>query len=84
MPNPMKQYFRRIVKMQFFIVLLFSPSLIFAQIIDPNCEPCQYLAGCHPDGTPCPIDTHLYVLLAIGAVYGIKKLRDQRKPADTN
>ena len=76
----MKQYFRWIVKMQFFIVLLFSPGLIFAQI-DPMCEPCQYLAGCHPDGTPCPIDSHIYVLLAIGVVYGIKKVRDQRKTA---
>jgi hypothetical protein len=72
----MKQYFSWILTVLFFIVLSCSPTIIFAQPIDPGCEPCQYPAGCLPDGTPCPIDSYLYILLAIGVGYGIKKTRN--------
>jgi hypothetical protein len=34
----------------------------------------------NPD-LPCPIDNYLYILLGIGVLYGIKKMRDQKKTA---
>jgi hypothetical protein len=47
---------------------------------DPGCNPYGY----RWDGTQwilCPIDDGLYVLLGIGVLYGIKKVRDQKKAA---
>ena len=47
---------------------------------DPGCNPYGY----RWDGTQwilCPIDDGLYVLLGIGVLYGIKKVRDQKKIA---
>ena len=56
----------------FLLLLLFlsSPSLVHAQIIDPSCDPLD---------PACPIDGGLSLLLAVGAGYGVKKLRDSRK-----
>jgi hypothetical protein len=75
----MKQYFRWILTILFVLVSSCLPTIIFAQPIDPGCEPCQYIQGCHPDGTPCPIDSYLYILVATGIVYGIKKIRNAKK-----
>ena len=54
----------------FLIVFSFClPNITKAQT-DPNCDP----------GDPlCPIDGGLTFLLAAGAAYGIKKVRDSRK-----
>jgi hypothetical protein len=60
-----------------FIFLLFSPILLLADPSDPWCNP----YGLYPDGTPCPIDSKLYILLAFGVLYGIKKVKDFRKQA---
>lgn len=38
--------------------------------------------GCEPLDPACPIDGGLSALLAIGAGYGIKKIRDARKTMD--
>lgn len=35
--------------------------------------------GCDPDDPGCPIDGGLTALLAVGAIYGIKKVKDSRK-----
>jgi hypothetical protein len=43
---------------------------------DPACDP---RCNCRADGSICPIDSNLYILLAIGVVYGIKKAKDARK-----
>jgi len=43
---------------------------------DPACDP---QCNCRPDHSICPIDSYLYVLLGIGLLYGIKKVRDQKK-----
>lgn len=50
---------------------------------DPYCDP---LCNCRKDGSICPIDSNLYILLFFGILYGIKKVRDQKKiiPADIN
>lgn len=44
---------------------------------DPYCDP---LCTCMNDAnhTPCPIDNGLLFLLAIGVVYGIKKVKDAK------
>lgn len=61
------------------IFLLFSPLLLAAQSgsdpSDPWCSP----FGTRADGTPCPIDSYLYLLLGIGILYGIKKVKESRK-----
>ena len=57
-----------------FIFLMFSPVLLWADPSDPWCSPW----GLYPDGTPCPIDSKLYILLAIGVLYGIKKVRGKK------
>ncbi len=56
-----------------FILLLIGitlPSLVHAQVIDPGCE---------PSDPACPIDGGLSLLLAAGAGFGIKKIRDAQK-----
>lgn len=42
---------------------------------DPYCDP---LCNCRKDGSICPIDSGVYFLLAIGAIYGIKKVKDTK------
>ena len=48
------------------------PSLSYAE--DGNPDP-----SCDPGDPRCPIDGGVTALLAVGAVYGIKKVRDSRK-----
>ena len=56
------------------ITLLCTPVLIYAQ--DPGCDPS---CNCRADYSICPIDNGVWVLLFIGVLYGIKKIRDARK-----
>ncbi len=56
----------------FLLLLIFSslPTLLHAQVINPGCDPLD---------PGCPIDGGLSFLLAAGAGYGIKKIRDSQK-----
>ncbi len=56
----------------FFLLLIFTgfPSLVHAQIIDPGCDPLDPY---------CPIDGGIGFLLAAGAAYGLKKIRNSLK-----
>ena len=56
--------------------LLCTPVLIYAQGGDPGCDPS---CNCREDHSICPIDNGVWVLLFIGVLYGIKKIRDARK-----
>ena len=59
------------------ITLLCTPVLIYAQFgDDPGCDP---MCNCRKDHSICPIDNGVWVLLFIGVLYGIKKIRDARK-----
>lgn len=57
------------------MILTCLPSIVSAQPGDPGCNPDGYRS----DGTFCPIDNGVWVLLAFGALYGIKKYRDVKK-----
>jgi hypothetical protein len=57
-------------------ILMCLPALVSAQPGDPGCDPG---CNCRADGSICPIDGGLSLLLAIGAGYGIKKARDIKK-----
>jgi hypothetical protein len=50
---------------------------------DPACDP---QCNCYPEPpyAPCPIDSYLYILLGIGVLYGIKKVRDEKKTASNS
>ena len=52
-----------------------SPCMVSAQG-DPGCAPD---CNCRLDMSVCPIDNSVWILLVIGALYGIKKIRDARK-----
>lgn len=52
----------------FFLTML--PQLLLADPGDPNCDPLD---------PSCPIDGGLWLLLLIGAAYGVKKILDFRK-----
>jgi hypothetical protein len=59
------------------IVLTVLPFLSFAQSIgNPGCDP---KCNCRKDFSVCPIDSGVWILLAIGIVYGLKKIWDVRK-----
>ena len=77
----MKQ-FKRILIFKFLVIVLFClPYFVAAQIGDPGCDPDNMRCG-DPDCTFrvwCPIDNGVILLLGIGALYGIKVIRDQRK-----
>lgn len=48
-----------------------------AQIVgDPGCDP---LCNCRADGSICPIDNGLVLLLAAGIGYGLLKFRSSYK-----
>lgn len=51
------------------------PLLVSAQT-DPGCAPD---CNCRLDMSICPIDNSVWILLLIGALYGVKKIRDARK-----
>ena len=57
----------------FILTVILMPLILTAQIGNPNCDPLD---------PACPIDGGLSALLAIGAGYGIKKIRDARKAID--
>jgi len=58
------------------------PSFVHAQSPgDPYCDP---LCNCRKDGSVCPIDNGVYALLALGVLYGIKKVKDARAPKEVN
>lgn len=63
----------------FVLFFILFPTLIRAQCpdagFDPGCDPQTCLRD---DGSYCPIDSGVYFLLAIGAIYGIKKVRDAK------
>ncbi len=67
----MNKWYKNIL-MPFILLLVFIgfPSLLHAQIVNPGCDPLD---------PKCPIDGGVSLLLAAGAGYGIKKLRDSRK-----
>jgi hypothetical protein len=62
------------------LVAVLLPAITFAQI-NPGCDP---LCNCYPDGTLCPFDGGLSVLLVAGVGYGIKRVRDSRKNIHTH
>ncbi len=61
----------------FFLFILFIglPSLVNAQP-DPGCD---VACNCRADGSICPIDSWVFLLIAAGIVYGIKKFHDSHK-----
>lgn len=82
----MKRFFKRTLLLCFFSFFVFCmPSMVKAgdpggpgSPVDPACDP---QCNCYPDPpyNPCPIDSYIYILLATGAGYGIKKYRDATK-----
>ena len=67
--------FKNIFRCIFILAFMVVPFIMSAQGLasDPG-DP-----GCEPLDPACPIDGGLSALLAIGAGYGIKKIRDARK-----
>jgi len=62
----------------FATLFLMAPVLGIAQT-DPSCDP---LCNCRADGSLCPIDSSVWVLLLFGALYGtflIFKAKASRK-----
>lgn len=62
------------ITLSILFLFFFSPVLVNAQ--DPGCDP---LCNCRADGSICPIDNGVWILLSIGALYGIKKIIAARK-----
>ncbi len=65
-----KWYVNILMPFLLLLLLIGLPSLVNAQIINPGCDPLD---------PKCPIDGGLSLLIAAGAGYGIKKIRDSRK-----
>ena len=66
-------------------IFLWLPSIVTAQIGDPGCDPNGY--RCDENGQNCvlcPIDNGVYILLAFGILYGLKKYFDYRKPKEAH
>jgi len=64
------------------LILIFTwlPAIIYAQCPDAGFDPgCDPVTCTRADGSYCPIDSNLYILLAIGVLYGVKKVRNARK-----
>jgi hypothetical protein len=66
---------------KFLILSLFLNSIVFFPVVtnaqvDPLCDPG---CNCRPDGSICPIDNGVYVLLLIGIGYGIYKIKHTKK-----
>ena len=66
--------YRNCIIFLLFIMIVLVPAIVMAQ--GGGTE------GCDPLDPTCPIDGGLSALLAIGAGYGIKKIRDARKAVD--
>lgn len=77
--SPVRSLYFRVI----LLVLCCLPLLTRAQCpdagFDPGCDPVTCL---RQDGSYCPIDSDLYLLLAAGVAYGFKKIRDRKKAAD--
>lgn len=72
----MKQISRYIILFSFLmVVFIFSPSIVQAQG-DPGCDP---LCNCRADGSICPIDSWLLLLIATVVGYGLLKFRSFKK-----
>ena len=55
-----------------YFLIIFSVCLPLITMANPD-------PSCDPSDPNCPIDGGVTALLAIGAAYGIKKVRDSRK-----
>ena len=76
----MKQ-FKRIFIFKLLVLVFFCLPYFVAAQGDPGCDPDNMKCG-DPDCTFrvwCPIDNGVILLLGIGALYGIKVIRDQKK-----
>jgi hypothetical protein len=73
----MKKIRKWLLKVSITGVVFFIPVITFAQG-EPGCDPG---CSCRLDHSFCPIDNGVWVLLSIGILYGIKKIRDARKNA---
>ena len=81
----MKGVKKSLLILSFFV--FFIPTSVFPQgpggpggggAGDPACDP---KCNCRADGSYCPIDSNLYILLGIAVLYGFKKVKDGKKPA---
>ena len=82
----MKRLLKPVMYPILMVVFIFLPTFLFAQTggaltqnSDPGDPGCDPLCNCRADGSICPIDNGLYVLLAIGVGYGIIKARNLKK-----
>jgi len=57
-------------------VLIFCVPVLVSAQTNPGCDD---LCNCRSDNSICPIDNSVWILLIIGALYGIKKIRDARR-----
>jgi len=73
----MKKIQKWFITVSIICLVFFIPVLVHAQG-DPYCDP---LCNCRADRSICPIDNGVWILLLIGVLYGIKKIRDARKNA---
>ena len=71
-----KIWYKVIAAVAVVFVVICAPLLVSAQGVDPGCAPD---CNCRLDHSICPIDNSVWILLLIGAFYGIKKIRDARK-----
>ncbi len=73
----MKLIQKPLVLFSIIFLLFFSPSL-HAQVGDPGCDP---ECNCRSDGSYCPIDNGVWILLSVGVLYGLKKIKSARSHA---
>jgi hypothetical protein len=71
----MKVFRKPLIILTLLTVFYFIPFFTNAQGI--GSDPCDY----QDPMIPCPIDSWIIILLITGAIYGIKKVKDSRKPA---
>jgi hypothetical protein len=78
----MKRILSKHLLLSFFLFLMiFLPEISLGGPGDPACDP---ICNCYqnPDGSIggyCPIDSNLYILLGIGVVYGLIKVKERSK-----
>lgn len=62
------------------LVLFCLPLITRAQCPDAGFDPgCDPVTCTRADGSYCPIDNNVYLLLAVGVFYGFKKIRERKK-----